>query len=88
MWKVIKCKTLGKYHDYYLASDVLLLSDVFEKFREKSVGYYELDPAYYFTTPGLSWKAMLKKTNVSLELMSDVDMYQFIKRSLRSGVCT
>ena len=48
--------------------------------------YYELDPAHYFTTPGLSWDAMLKTTETELELMSDVDMFQFIEKGMRGGI--
>ena len=49
-------KTLGEYHDLYLKSDVLLLSDVFESFRETCYQYYKLDPAHYYSAPGLAWK--------------------------------
>ena len=77
---------MGEYHDLYLISDVLLLSDVFENFRKTCLQYYKLDPAHYFSSPGLSWDSMLKMTNVNLELMTDVDMYQFIEKGLRGGI--
>ena len=48
--------------------------------------YYNLDHAHYFTSPGLSWDAMLKLTNIKLELMSDIDMYQFIEKGIRGGI--
>ena len=73
-------RTLGDYHDLYLVSDVLLLTDVFENFRKTCMQYYKLDPCHYFTSPGLSWDAMLKMTNIKLELMTDIDMFQFIER--------
>ena len=63
---------MGEYHDLYLKSDVLLLADVFESFRKTCLQYYKLDPCHYFTSPGLSWDAMLKMTNIKLELMTDV----------------
>ena len=53
-------KTMGNYHDLYLKMDVLLLADVFENFRKKCLEYYALDPAHYYTAPGLSWDAALK----------------------------
>ena len=72
--KKFDIKTLGQYHDLYLKSDVLLLSDVFESFRETCFQYYKLDPAHYYSAPGLSWNACLKMTGIELELISDVDM--------------
>ena len=77
---------MGEYHDLYLGSDVLLLCDVFENFRKTCMQYYKLDPWHYFMSPGLSWDAMLKMTNVKLELMTDVDMYQFTEKALHGEV--
>ena len=77
---------MGEYHDLYLKSDVLLLTDVFENFRKTCLQYYKLDPCHYFTSPGLSWDAMLKMTNIKLEVMTDVDMFQFIEKGMRGGV--
>jgi len=59
---------------------------VFENFRKTCLNYYKLDPAHYFTSPGLSWDAMLKMTNIKLELMTDIDMYLFIEFGMRGGV--
>ena len=86
VWKIFNIKTMGKYHDLYLKSDVLLLADVFESFRKTCLQYYKLDPCHYFTSPGLSWDAMLKMTNIKLELMTDVDMFQFIEKGMHGGV--
>ena len=77
---------MGGYHDLYLKSDVLLLADVFESFRKTCLQYYKLEPCHYFTSPGLSWDAMLKMTNIKLELMTDVDLFQFIEKGMRGGV--
>ena len=86
VWKTFNIKTMGEYHDLYLKSDVLLLADVFESFRKTCLQFYKLDPCHYFMSPHLSWDAMLKMTNVKLELMTDVDMFQFIEKGMRGGV--
>ena len=86
VWDTFYIKTMGEYHDLYLVSDVLLLTDVFENFRKTCMQYYKLDPCHYFTSPGLSWDAMLKMTNNKLEFLTDVDMFQFIEKGMRGGV--
>ena len=86
VWETFKLKTMGDYHDLYLQSDVLLLADVFENFRKTCLEYYKLDPCHYFTSPGLSWDAMLKMTDIKLELMTDIDMFQFIEKGMRGGI--
>ena len=86
VWKTFNLNNMGDYHNLYLSSDVLLLTDVFENFRKTCLEYYKLDPCHYFTSPGLSWDAMLKMTDIKLELMTYVDMFQFIEKGLRGGI--
>ena len=64
IWDKFKMKNMGDYHDHYLKKDVLLLADVFEKFIDTCLKYYELDPCHYFGAPWLSLDAMLKMTGV------------------------
>ena len=71
---------MGQYHDLYLRSDILLLTDVFENFRKTCLVYYHLDPYHYFSSPGMSWDAMLKMTNIKLELMTEIDIFQYIEK--------
>ena len=86
VWNTFNLTSMGEYHDLYLKSDILLLADVFESFRKTCLKYYKLDPCHYFTSPGLSWDAMLKMTNFRLELMTDIDMFQFIEKGMRGGI--
>ena len=79
-------KNMGDYHDHYLKKDVLLLADVFEKFTSKSLKLSKLDPSHYFSSPGLSWNAMLKMTGIKLKLISDINMHLFIEKGLREGI--
>ena len=76
------------YLDHYLKKDVLLLADVFEKFIDTCLKFYGLDPCHYFSSPGLSWDAMLKMTSVKLEKISGIEKYLFIEKGLRGGILT
>ncbi|XP_071055153.1 uncharacterized protein [Onthophagus taurus] len=86
VWETFMCQTLKDYSDLYLKSDVLLLADVFEKFRQVCFRTYGLDPANYYTAPNLSWDSMLKFTKIKLELLTDIDQVHFIKKGIRGGI--
>ncbi|CAH1767592.1 11897_t:CDS:1, partial [Entrophospora sp. SA101] len=86
IWKTFDCKNLGDYHDLYLKTDVLLLSDIWNTFRENSMKQYKLDPSHYVSTASLSWDAMLKMTGVEIELFTDISMHDFIEKAKRGGI--
>ena len=86
IWKTFKMKTLKDYHEIYNITDVLLLADVFENFRDLCLKIYKLDPVYYFTAPGLAWDACLKMTDIQLELLSDVNMLLMFEKGIRGGI--
>ena len=86
VWNTFNIKSLGEYHDLYLKTDVLLLCDVFEKFINICVEYYELDPCHYINIPELAWDAMLKMTGVNLRLIDGIDKHLFIEKGMRGGV--
>ena len=77
---------MSDYHDHYLKKYLLLLADVFKKFITTCLKCYGLDRCHYFSFPGLSWEAMLKLTDVTLEKTSDIDKYLFIEKGLRGGI--
>ena len=83
---VFKMNTVGDYHDLYLKTNILLLADVFEKFIKTCLDYYGLDPCHYLSSPGLSWDAMLKMTEIKIDLFSDTDMHLFIEKGMRDAI--
>ncbi|CAB3976688.1 Gastrula zinc finger [Paramuricea clavata] len=85
VWDHFKMKTMRDYHDLYLETDVLLLADVFENFRKTCLENYKLDPAHYISAPSLSWDAFLKQSGEEIELVSDMDMFQFFEKGMRGG---
>ena len=86
VFQILKCKTIRDYHDLYLKSDVLLLADVFENFRKTCLKHYNLDPAHYYTSPGLAWDACLKETGQELELLNDYDMLMMFEKDIQGGI--
>ena len=86
VWDTFRIENIGQYHDLYLKSDVLLLADVFQNFRETCLTYYGLDPCHYITSPGLAWDVMLKMTKINLDLISDIEMQLFIEKGMRGGI--
>ena len=86
VWKEFEIKSLGEYHDLYLKADVILLADIFEAFREVCLKNYRLDPAHFYTAPGMAWKPCLKKTRIRLELLLDPNMLLMFKRGIRGGI--
>ena len=86
VWKEFGLKHLGEYHDLYLKTDVILLANVFEEFRKVCLKNYGLDPAHFYTAPGLAWKTCLTKTRIRLELLLDPDMLLMFKRGIRGGI--
>ena len=86
VWNSFKMKTFKEYHELYNITDVLLLADVFENFRDICLKNYGLDPVYYFTAPGLAWDACLKMTNIDLELLSNHNMLLMFEKGIRGGI--
>jgi len=83
----LSCQSFQDYHMLYLKTDVLLLADVFENFRSTCISYYRLDPANYITSASLAWDAMLLKTSIQLDLISDVELLNMIEQQKRGGLC-
>ena len=86
VWSIFNIKNLGEYHDLYVQSDTTQLADIFEQFRTVCLRVYKLDPAYFCTTPGLAIEACLKKTNVKIELLTDIDIVLMFEKRLKGGI--
>ena len=96
VWNEFQCESFLDYHNLYLKSDVLLLADIWENFKQVCMKIDKLDVSYYYTSPGLSWDAFLKhkqeeylksnKGNFEIELLTDIDMYQFVENNIRGGL--
>lgn len=87
VYNTLNCKSFLDYHLTYLKTDVLLLADVFENFRKTCLEYYKLDPANYITSPSLAWDAMLLKTGIELEQISDYNIFKLVEEQKRGGLC-
>ena len=79
-------KTLQDYHNLYLLQDVMLLDDVLTAFRKVCLKTYQLDPLHYYTASGLTWVAGLKKTGITLHLLTEEDKYLFVEVGIRGGI--
>ena len=86
VWSTFSINNLGEYHNLYLCTNVILLGNVFEAFRDTCLEHYSLDSAHFYTSPGLAWKACLKKTGVKLELLTDPNMLLMSERGIRGSV--
>ena len=86
VWKTLECNTMKDYHHHYLITDIILLADVFDNFRKMSLETYGLDPIHYYSSPGLSWDAMIKYTDVDLELITDPGMHQMVENGMRGSI--
>ena len=85
-WKHFGIGNMRQYHDLYLLSDVLLLADVFENFRNTIMAQHKLDCLHYMTLPSLAWACALKHTDVKLDLLTDPDAYLMIENNLKGGI--
>ena len=71
----------------YVKGDTLHLTDVFENVKKMCLKIYHLDPIKFLSAPGLVWQAALKKTEVKLELLTDIDMLLMVEKGIRGGIC-
>ena len=85
VWKEFNIETMKDYHNLYNLSDVPLLADIFENFRNICMNHNRLDSAWYISAPGVAWDAALIITKVQQELLSNPDMLLMIESGIRGG---
>lgn len=86
MWTAFGMRTFSDCYDVYLITEVLLLSDVFESFRDITLQDYCIHPCYFHSLPGFAWNAMLKVTGVLLQLLKNIFQHLFVESGNRGGV--
>ena len=87
VWGVSDIKNSGEYHNLHAQSERLLLVDVFEKFRDKCIKIYDLDPSNFLTRARLAWQACLKESKAKLQLLTDIDMLLMVEKGIRGRIC-
>ena len=87
VWENFHCLNLKEYIALYLLSDICLLADVFQAFRNNFVDEYQLDLAYFVSAPQLEWNALLKHIDRPIPLITDPEMYRMIQPNIRGGIC-
>ena len=85
-YKQMKFKNIREYLSCYLETDILLLSDVFENFRNMIFEKFSLGPVKYISSLGLTKDCCLKHTNAKIETIQDVSIYNFVKNSVQGGL--
>ena len=86
VFETFEMSNLWDYHNLYLLTDVLLLSDILVAFRKMCLNYYNIDPFHCYTAPGFSWQASLRMTGQELELLDNSTIHQFFERGVRGGI--
>ena len=87
IYKKLKCKNIKEYLDIYLKLDICLQSDIFNVFRNTIWNKFEIDCSKYITSCSLSLDLMLKYTEVKIELIRDISIFDFVNSSILGGIC-
>lgn len=86
VWKKFECRHLVDYTLIYCKIDVLILSELFEAFRDEMMNFSGLDPSHYISLPAYSYDSMLKTTKSIIELPTDINMVHFLESGKRGGM--
>ena len=87
IYKKLKCENIKEYLDIYLKLDICLQSDIFNVFRNTIWDKFEIDCSKYITSCSLSLDLMLKYTEVEIELIRDISIFDYVNSSIFGGIC-
>ena len=87
IYKKLNCKNIKEYWDIYLKLDICLQADIFNVFRNCIWDKFEIDCNKYITSCSLSLDFMLKYTEVKIELIRDISIFNYVYSSILGGIC-
>ena len=87
IYKKLNCKNIKEYLDIYLKLDICLQADIFNVFRKCIWDNFEIDCSRYITSCSLSLDLMLKYTEVKIELIRDISIFDYVNSSILGGIC-
>ena len=73
--------------DIYLKLDICLQADIFNVFRNTIWDEFEIGCSKYITSCSLSLDLMLKCTEVKIELIRDISIFDYVNSSILGGIC-
>ena len=80
----IQVKNIGEYHDFYLKTDVMLLLDIFENYRDLELKTYNVDHAWSFTSPDFHLMLLKKYIKQTLELFGNTNEH-YMRYSIKKN---
>ena len=87
IYKKLNCKNIKEYLDIYLKLDICLQADIFNVFRNCIWDKFEIDYSKYITSCSLSLDSMLKYTEVKMELIRNISIFDYVNSSILGGIC-
>ena len=87
VWSTFQVQNLKQYTMIYNHCDVLLLAEAYYLYRKVILHSFNLDPSHFYGTPTLAFNIMLKYSKCQLEHLSDSNINDFFRSSIRGGVC-
>ena len=84
--KLYNIKNGNELTELYCKADIILLADIFEKFKEVPKTEFGINPLYHISLPGTTWSNGLKYTKIKLELIKNVDLFQMFESGIKGGI--